>query len=1011
MRSTLVVLLMALACSLPATAQEQRASIEGTVTDSSGAVLPGVTVEARRAGGATQTTITDGSGQYRFPSLPPGAYEISAALAGFDTRTVSSIILSLGQILRADVSLRPQGVSEEVQVSAESPLIDVKQSVRSSNIRDEFIERLPKGRDFTTLVTQVPGANNEMKLGGLSIDGASAAENRYVVDGTETTNIQNGTSGKNLIVDFVDEVQVKSSGYQAEYGGATGGVVNVITKSGTNQFAGDAGFYYSGSGLTADSYFPGGTAAAIDPSGNQPAVRLRTLRLNPTNTSRAEYIDYPADSASRWEPGFTIGGPLVRDRLWFFGGYQPSRLAIDRTVTLNANGSDVSRTRHVTDHHATANVSGQAASKLTLRGTFNSSTALRDGLLPAINGTDPIGTLYDVKSRFPNYAYSGSADYVMSSRLFLSGRVGYYYQDRSDENIPQGPLYRFGSTTNIGMPGVPVALQRQAGFTSLPTNTETQRDLLHRLDVQADATWYAAFAGQHAFKGGLQINRIGNDVFFGETGYRVDLFWNQAYQGNGFAQRGAFGYYNVRSNGVDQKLGFLRGGKVESNGVGLFVQDAWTLNNRVTLNLGIRTEKEDLPSFNQFPGISFDFAEKIAPRAGLAWDVAGNGRTKLYASWGIFYDIMKYELPRGSFGGEHWWDYVFTLDTPDWPNLTGDGCIPNCPGTLLKGPIDRRHPSNDPVDHTLDPEMKPMRMQEAVAGFERELFPGVSATVRYVHKQIDTAVEDIGTLDGAGNEIYTIGNPGIGQGRTFYVEGTDILKELPKAVRDYDSVEFAVNRRFAGAWALRVSYLWSRLDGNYSGLSQSDENGRVSPNVGRLFDYPLMSFGEDGQPVLGVLATDRTHQFKTQFIYELPFGTGVGVNQYIASGIPITREAAFIGSSFFPVPYLGRASDGRTPMFSQTNLLVQHVIPLRGRNRLQLMMDVQNLFDQGAAINRFPTELAFGQAVSVSEEQFYNGIDTQQLIRDQRLVRDARFLMDSAFQEPRSIRLAVKLMF
>jgi protocatechuate 3,4-dioxygenase beta subunit len=210
MHKHVLALLMALVVALPVLAQEQRASIEGTVTDSSGAVLPGVTVEARSAGGVVVSTVTDGSGVYRFPALRPGTYEVTASLAGFTTQKAPTINVSLGQILRADLSLAPQGVTEQLEVTGESPLIDVKQSGRQSNIRDEYIEKLPKGRDFTTLVTQAPGANNESKLGGLSIDGASAGENRYVIDGTETTNVQMGNSGKNLIVDFVDEVQVKS---------------------------------------------------------------------------------------------------------------------------------------------------------------------------------------------------------------------------------------------------------------------------------------------------------------------------------------------------------------------------------------------------------------------------------------------------------------------------------------------------------------------------------------------------------------------------------------------------------------------------------------------------------------------------------------------------------------------------------------------------------------------------------------------------------------------------------
>src|SRR5204862_4277383 len=128
------------------------------------------------------------------------------------------------QIKKVDFALPVAGVAETVKVTAESPMIDVKQSSRNTNIRAEQVELLPKGRDFTTLVTQAPGANQEAKLGGLSIDGASAGENRYIIDGMETTNLQSGVSGKSVIADFVEEVQVKSSGYTAEFGGAMGGV-------------------------------------------------------------------------------------------------------------------------------------------------------------------------------------------------------------------------------------------------------------------------------------------------------------------------------------------------------------------------------------------------------------------------------------------------------------------------------------------------------------------------------------------------------------------------------------------------------------------------------------------------------------------------------------------------------------------------------------------------------------------------------------------------------------------
>jgi hypothetical protein len=223
-----VVLLAALALALPAAAQEQRASIEGVIKDAQGGALVGATVVAKmssalemraeRVSGPGLDVVTDGTGTYRFPSLTPGRYEITASLSGFAPSKVQNIDLRLGQQLNINLTLQPGGVAETVQVVAESPLIAITQSARTTSLRGEDIEKMPKGRDFTTLVTQAPGANNEPKLGGISIDGSSAAENRFIIDGAETTDLRYGTSGKDLITDFVEEVQVKSSGYAAEYG-------------------------------------------------------------------------------------------------------------------------------------------------------------------------------------------------------------------------------------------------------------------------------------------------------------------------------------------------------------------------------------------------------------------------------------------------------------------------------------------------------------------------------------------------------------------------------------------------------------------------------------------------------------------------------------------------------------------------------------------------------------------------------------------------------------------------
>ncbi len=993
LRYTVVMALCAVLLALPAFAQEQRGSIEGIVKDSSAAVLPGVTVEARSPkliGVAVATT--DERGVYRFPGLPPGIYEVTGKLTGFTDARVADIEILLGQIKKVDLTLAIAGVAETVQVTAESPLIDVRQSTKSFNIREDMIEKLPRGRDFSSLVTQAPGANSEGRFGGgISIDGSSSSENAYIIDGVDTTQLVSGAQGKRIITDFIEEIQVKSSGYPAEYRGATGGVVNVITKSGTNEFRGSGFFYFTGDSLEGS--------------------RRPTLRLNLINADLAEYITYPEDSWTRWEPGFGVGGPIAQDKAWFFGSYNPSLQSTDRTVTLRATNQALTQNEDEKVHNFSGNVTSQLSNSIRLRVATNFNPSKTAGLLPSLDGSDAVGTIYDVTTNRQNYTVSANLDYVVSNALYLGARGGYFFSDLNNEGIPQGSRFIF-QTSNIGMAGVPTDLQRTTGFSTPLTNSETRKDQMKRPFVQADATYYGNFGGQHTLKGGVQIDRIGNDVDFGETGHRVLLYWGRTYAG----QRGVYGYYRVRSNNIDPKRGFIRFGNVNSNNLGLFVQDSWTVNNKLTLNLGLRTENEHVPSFTTEEGISstaiqWNFSDKLAPRAGFAYDILGDGRWKAYGSWGMFYDIMKLELPRGSFGGEHWWEYWYTLDTPNWQTLdTGSSCPPACSGRLLAGPIDFRHPSNAPGEETIDPDLDPMRLQEAVFGFEHELSPVIGLSVRYVHKQVDKAIEDVGALDAQQNEIYRIANPGYNTAATFFPAESTQQKTFPKAVRDYDGVEFAFRKRPSANWALSLSYLWSRLYGNYAGLAQSDEPGRSSPNVGRAFDYPLMSFDEKGQSVLGRLATDRPHQVKAQFLYDFTFGTTVGLNQFIASGVPVTREAAFIEGNNFPVMYKGRLSDGRTPVYSQTDVYLQHEFRL-GNQRLQVSFNVLNLFDSDIATERFRTRLASGYAVPVDEVTFYRGVDAEAIVTAARIPPDPRFLKDSGFQGARAMRLGVKFVF
>ena len=319
------------------------------------------------------------------------------------------------------------------------------------------------------------------------------------------------------------------------------------------------------------------------------------------------------------------------------------------------------------------------------------------------------------------------------------------------------------------------------------------------------APFYANLAGQHQIKVGVQADRLGNDVLSGESRNLVTIRWNTALSTGVPLTRGTYGYYEVRSNAVAPNQGLITVGDIHTNNNGLFAQDAWTIGSRLTVNAGIRTEHEKVPTYligDDVPefGLDFGFGDKLAPRVGVAYDLRGDGQTKAFGSWGVFYDIFKLELPRGSFGGEKWLSYYYTLDTFDWPNLvTSPNCPPACPGTIIRGAPTAANPiggidfrSVVPRADSLDPNLKPMRQQEATAGLEHQLNDRSRRASATSTSSSTARSRTRASCCRDGSEGYVIANPGEGLTALAY---TNPSVALPKPKRDYNSVEFAVEKR------------------------------------------------------------------------------------------------------------------------------------------------------------------------------------------------------------------------
>src|SRR5213594_4570752 len=259
-RICLALLICVLAFSGSASAQETTGGIQGTVKDPQGAVIPGDTVEVSSpALIGKKSATTDSGGFFHFEQLPPGIYSISVNAPGFSPQTKGNLELRVGALPTLNFQMQVGGITQEVSVSAEAAVIDITQSKVQTNVTEEVLQNIPKLRSFQSVIPFAPGARQEplqsareSRMGGFQINGASDAENVYLIDGVNATDVQNGGVGKDFQTDFIQEVQIKSSSFEAEFGGALGGVVNVVPKRGSNSWHGELKSYFQSAALDAN---------------------------------------------------------------------------------------------------------------------------------------------------------------------------------------------------------------------------------------------------------------------------------------------------------------------------------------------------------------------------------------------------------------------------------------------------------------------------------------------------------------------------------------------------------------------------------------------------------------------------------------------------------------------------------------------------------------------------------------------------------------------------------------
>jgi hypothetical protein len=949
-----------LSLAVPAFAQERFGEINGTATDPTGAVLPNAKVTLTNK--ATQRrfeTTTDATGTYYARNLEPGHYSVRFELQGFTTQEIADVNLLLGRTLKVDGKMTVARTETAIEVTEAAPLIDTTNTMVANNITAEEFDRLPKARSFQSLALNSTSVNSGEIEGGIQVNGASGSENNFTIDGISTTSLLNGHSRQDAVFEILGEVQVKTAGISAEYGGALGGVVSAITKSGGNSFHGDVHYYLFGNKLSA-------------------GPRKRLL-LSPTDDTTTRYYQDSKQKNDAHEIGFSLGGYFIKNKLYFFSAASP-RLVRRTNDYLFSNGKQAtSIDQERTDHMLFNKVSFDLTRNLRGSVHWLWTPTTVTGTLPGYNGECANCTVSSLAANevrrtqgffAPQSNYGAQLDWVATATTLLSIRAGRFWDNYKDTGLPDITPVNY-SVTAVGLAGVPASLQLPQNSFNTPRISRAQWDIVTRTYVQADGSKFFNFGGTHDLRLGVGTQKNVNNVLQDyPTGGYINIFWNRSFTssvpGVG-AGRGAFGYYEYHEFGT--------AGTTGGNITNMYVQDNWRIHPRLTLNLGLRTERERVPSFQrsvQDFAFDFGFGKKIAPRLGASFDVFGDGRLKVYGSWGYYYDWVKYELARGTFGGDYWRVRYRALESPNVFDLNSR----NLPGRDLWNPAvsdsfrNRRVPGFDEID----PDIKPMSTSLTNFGVEYELAPKTVFRGSYIRNSLRRTIEDLGVLVN-GDEVYFYANPGFGSATTTPTSGATRPFPTPKAVRNYDAAEFMLTKRF-GSWFGSASYVYSRLYGNYAGLASTDEIrtgadgagvfaidqqssgviARPGGNANRAWDIDEMLWDARGNlDPRGRLATDRPHVFKLygskSFKWSETQGSDVGLFFYGGSGTPLSTLVNTINGTQIFVN--GRNDLGRTPFLTQTDVVVAHEVGISEGKKLRFEFNAQNLFNQQTARSRW----------------------------------------------------------
>jgi outer membrane receptor protein involved in Fe transport len=991
-------------------------SIEGIVTDPNGAAIKGATVSATSPNLITPQTATSGDdGRYLISALPPGTYKVTVDASGFGKYEKGDVSVNLGRTSSVDPQLSLATATATVTVTGGAQ-IDVAANTTGSNVSTEQFSNFPTQRTVQGLYTIAPTVTRSGLRDATgrdrdpSVAGSSGPENNYILDGVNTSDPAFGGSGANLPFEFVQEVEIKTGAYGAEYGKSTGGIFNVITKSGGNEFHGDLFGYGTTKGL------------------------VRSVK-------NFSFTGSSANGFSETDIGGDIGGPIKKDKLWFFGAFNPQRRtnyyltqtffapaqnkvtipfyagkvtwAVNQRNTFTASTfGDFTKIEGFLATAALNNVNGFGNDINAFNGTqqtgghnyaFRLNSTIRNNFIAEFSGglhfqrANVIPQAITAPLIADNFAVlkGGTVLTPVSTGVTCpaSGCTGTGFIDFVDgrggslqRGFSRGPGFGLYSTQKRDRYEINAHMQNIMGKHTVKWGFEWFRNTY---DIN---TLSSGPAVTYAFTPGLGLSAT-NGAANVTNGSRIANNWLVCtVRGTVINCPSAAGVVraqaipaatllglgltvNATANAISTTEAFntpflLRNttrvrdfelvGKTYTNAEAFYVQDDYKFARNFQFNIGARWDYEQAYNNGGTSYIKFNnFWDNLAPRLGLSWDFTGKGKGKLFANYATFIEVpMPLDLNVRAAGGNVQTDKNFNVGTLNGP--AGSLIVPG----VSTGATNLGSDATPP-----DPGLKPQSIGEYSVGIEYEVAKDLALGARGIYRHMRNVIEDGSFDDG---DTYFIFNPGRNEPGTTEANacaGDPASGRIPRcfgrAQRFYRGLEFTATKRFTNNWQFIASYVYSSLTGNYEGLFRND-NGQSDPNITSLFD--LQSLLDN---TYGRLPNDRPNQFKFNGSYRTPFKLMISGNFYMQSGTPfnqliphpvygnnegfaVTRGTAIVPAVTVTQPGFPNVVQGigssRTPTTTNLDLGFYYPIKVGEGKELRLTGDWFNVFNSQRAV-------------------------------------------------------------